>query len=46
LPLCRRLDKLRVGGRDTNSGIDLLMGRLEDDIITRTYENGNKSVRR
>jgi hypothetical protein len=31
----RRLDKLRVSGTETNSGIDFLTGRLEDDILTR-----------
>ena len=41
------LDKLRVSGRETNSGMDLLTGRLEDGYPLRgDYENGNKTVRR
>ena len=42
-----RLDKLRVSGRETNSGMDLLTAVLKTAIpYEETYENGNKAVRR
>jgi hypothetical protein len=35
------LDKLRVSGRESGSGMDLPAGHLEGEEI---YENGNKAV--